>query len=438
MKRFVSVKTFGFALLLGALVHVHAATYRLLVVYTPAAESAILAYSGYHSTALTDYISEYAVDLTNEIYLNSPAGGLAMPRVELAGIVKANYTETNVMENDLANLRSGQGAFSNIPGLRDLYAADVVLLVTNRSSHSGTIIIPEGSTGPVGSDYAFALARWDRVRLTYTAAHELGHVFGCAHNEELSHGYSPFPYSHGHIYMTQDGVWWGDVMSGGLPSLQNDRRRWFSNPNLTYLGTPRGDHQTANCTRVHNERRHAVASFRTPQQYALVMNKTVKAHEYADVVGETIFTLSGVTIASGGEASLRATSTITMYGGFKVEPGGYVSLRVDGPGSLSKPGFEGTGEAARTVPEPAVPSSVSLRVTPGAGTLSLQYGLPEAVPVSYRILNLRGQVVSRAMLGHRSAGGHVETVRFDGQRGSYILELRAGTSVRTQRFALVQ
>jgi hypothetical protein len=294
-------------------VPIPAQTYRMLVAITPLA---VIQWGdeedwGMDALQNTKQLVAQINDAYNGTSPNYPT--YVMPQVELAGVALVDYVESSSSYTDVARLRgTSDGYMDQIHGLRDIYAADIVMMaasLTDAGGRAAVIKAIESSAFQVTDTYA----GWNAPVM----AHENGHLFGCRHNIALDTTSTPYTYGHGY----RPSGTWGDVMSY-VDSL-SQYRIWFSNPYETHLGVPRGNATTANCARVHHERKGAVAAFRDPMN-TVFYNKTLKSGEYAGVVAADSILVGGVSFHLGAEGYFQApnvilSSTYTNHGKFTVE-----------------------------------------------------------------------------------------------------------------------
>jgi hypothetical protein len=107
------------------------------------------------------------------------------------------------------------------------------------------------------AEEAFAVVHYDCAAVSYSLAHEIGHIIGARHDLSMDKTMSPFPYGHGFV----SGTKWRDIMSyksscGGCPRLPI-----WSSPKVTVKGEPAGTPEQDNA-RVILEEAARVAAFR--------------------------------------------------------------------------------------------------------------------------------------------------------------------------------
>jgi len=215
----------------------------VLVAFTPAARRA---------RNDMDALIRLAVEETNQSYRNS---GINI-RLTLVDSFEFNYTETSDWNRMIVDFRDS----STVKSRRDASGADVAMLIVNQREYCGMAYVYPGAAG------AFGLVHYDCATGRYTFGHEIGHIQGASHNEHIES--SPvFSYGHGYIYsvaartnnfstvMSYD---WGAGCNYGCPRIP-----YWSNPNISYKGTPTGTVNRNNNARVLNETAPRIAAFRT-------------------------------------------------------------------------------------------------------------------------------------------------------------------------------
>jgi hypothetical protein len=107
------------------------------------------------------------------------------------------------------------------------------------------------------ADRAFTVVHHECAALSYSLAHEIGHIVGARHDLALDDDHKPYPYGHGFVF----GKDWRTMMSyeescDGCPRLPI-----WSSPLIKVRGVAAGD-ETANNARVIAEGAARVAAFR--------------------------------------------------------------------------------------------------------------------------------------------------------------------------------
>ena len=239
----------------------------VLVVYTPSGRRS----AGGHEGIRT--LMEMLVQETNQAYSDSDV----RQRIRLVAATEVDY-ELSGIRDALNHLRTkGDGHLDEVHQIRDLYAADLVLLWT--PSGGGLASIIEDPSHATAESLGFS------VSPSRAFAHELGHNMGLRHERSDDNGNLPYPYSHGHL-LNHGGASYRTIMHTDFNLLR------FSNPRHLYpdssgrpLGVP-GDTPTsrsdgpADAARSLNNTAAAVANFRasaTGCQYDLPSSTDVNA-----------------------------------------------------------------------------------------------------------------------------------------------------------------
>ena len=227
----------------------------VLVAYTPTA----------HTLAGNiDALIRLFFDDTNRYYANS----LILPRVRLVHSYEVDYGQADdSLSTDLERLRAPDDGFlDEIHAMRNQHGADLVALLVGRvAMYCGYANVYYGSERGGFSVTAQECG-------AYVFAHELGHNQGAHHdpgtnmlNESLVLG---FPYGQGLCNSPGN---WRTIMSYNFQESCRPRAPYFSNPNISYRGTPTGDEHARHNVRVINETAFHIANFRTqlPPRYSI-------------------------------------------------------------------------------------------------------------------------------------------------------------------------
>jgi len=210
----------------------------------------------YTKNAAAQYIGdpadllELAIEQANDTFRNS---GLDNIRLRLVHTGAVDYDESDGDHfTHLYRLVDGEGIFKNVRKLRNEKRADIVGLVL----HSPTGC---GLSTRVGADAeeAYFVVHHACAAITYSLAHEVGHILGTRHDRAVDANERPLPYAHGHV----NGHKWRDMMSyregcGGCPRIP-----FWSNPRVLYRGEPTGTDASDNA-RVILEQAERVSNFR--------------------------------------------------------------------------------------------------------------------------------------------------------------------------------
>jgi hypothetical protein len=176
-----------------------------------------------------------AVQSANQAYQNSRVG----VSLDIANLQQVAFTESGSgMQATLDALARN----STVRSLRDLYAADMVVLVSEDSNYCGYASLSMAN----GNTDAYAVV-WSSCLSSQSLAHEVGHLQGLDHNREDGSNGGFYPYGYGYRVCKGDGF--RDVMSYACPSISVARVLQFSNPNVHYNGYATGiDYETSPST----------------------------------------------------------------------------------------------------------------------------------------------------------------------------------------------
>jgi peptidyl-Asp metalloendopeptidase len=223
----------------------------VMVVYTPAARVAA------GGTAAIEALITLAVAQSNTNYLQS----LVTPRIRLVYKAEVSYTEAG-FSTDLDRLTNpSDGYMDDVQTWRNTYGADLVSLWINDSSSCGLAWLMTTVSSTFES-HGFSTVHWDCAVGNFSFVHEIGHNMGCAHDRENAGGSGAYSYSYGWRFYGVNLVQYRTIMAYAPGS----RIGYFSNPNVSYQGTPTGnpvgDPYEAYNTLAINNTAYTIANFR--------------------------------------------------------------------------------------------------------------------------------------------------------------------------------
>ena len=167
--------------------------------------------------------------------------------------------------DDLKHLQMpDDGELDEAINLRNQYGADVVVLLYRERGTCGGGIAYQLISGSDHSEYAFAVSGVGIEACSEldarTLAHEVGHVQGASHNPgEVAIPPDAYTYGHGFCNAVDN---WRTVMAYDTGGRCMRTIPHFSNPDVSYEGTPTGDVELRNAARLINETAFTVANFR--------------------------------------------------------------------------------------------------------------------------------------------------------------------------------
>jgi len=193
---------------------------------------------------------ELAIEQANDTFTNSGIGNI---KLRLVHTQEIDYDESGADQFDhLYRMVDGAGPFKDLKKLRNEKRADIVGLVLHSPNGCG-----QSTRVGAEADEAYLVVHHACAAITYSLAHEIGHIIGTRHDRAVDANNAPIPYAHGHI----NGTKWRDMMSyqegcGGCPRIP-----YWSNPRLMYKGEPTGTAASDNA-RVILEQAERVSKFR--------------------------------------------------------------------------------------------------------------------------------------------------------------------------------
>lgn len=229
----------------------------VLVVYTAAAQVWANGAGGIEG------VVQEALDYAQLTADNSAVGIV----FSVVGMVRTAYVESGDSTLDLQRItNAGDGYMDEVHGLRDEYAADLVVLLAYVQDVGGVGWLMGSAEG--NSAYGFSLARVQQAAGS-TFVHEMGHNFGLHHSklQNFQPGPGVFSYAAGGRWIGSDGAGYCSVMTytGGsyfVDGVSHWRVPVFSSPLLLHLGAPAGHVQDADNARTAREMKHVIAAYR--------------------------------------------------------------------------------------------------------------------------------------------------------------------------------
>lgn len=284
---------------------------RVLVLYTPKAQSAV---SNIKNTILT------AVGLSNGSFVNSNI----QQSIELAYIGKTNYTESGYAA-DLNRFKSkNDGVMDEVHSLRDLYSADVCVLLTYDEDLCG---LAAGIGVEANNAFCIVSVDDDCATKNYSFIHEIGHLLGCRHDVAVDNTNTPFAYGHGYIAPSKQ---WRTIMAYGYGCNDCVRINYWSNPDVLYNGIPMGTSNRQNNARVWNEQSNKIINFKQPPTNATLNSAGFPNTQYADIVAKEEVVLSGdINVSSTCTLNVKAGENVTIQEGFNVEEGAELDISIE-------------------------------------------------------------------------------------------------------------
>lgn len=195
-------------------------------------------------------LTALSVEQANQSFKNSGLGNI---RLNLVHSQKIDYQDSGREHfGHLYRMVDGEGVFSGVRRLRNEKRADIVVLIVDDPSGCGL-----STRVAADADEAYVVVHHSCAALTYSVAHEIGHIIGARHDKGLDPTSHPFPYGHGFV----NGTKWRDIMSYRASCDGCPRLPFWSNPTVKIRDEPAGSVDTDNA-RVILERAERVSSFR--------------------------------------------------------------------------------------------------------------------------------------------------------------------------------
>ncbi|MCC6368193.1 MAG: S-layer homology domain-containing protein [Bryobacterales bacterium] len=232
----------------------------VLVAYTQAARAAA------GGTATIQNNIQLAVAEVNQGFLNSAVG----ITVNLVGSMEVNYDESVHIDQALTDLKgTTDGKMDGVHTARANLGADLVSLWINDVGSAGGVVGLGYQLNSLSSGFApwaFSVAeQYWAAGPGYTFAHEMGHNMGADHDRANSSGGGLDSYSYGYQHTTP--TTFRTIMAYSCSSVYCPHVNYWSNPNVSYSGSPTGIATTspnsAYNAQTLNNSKSTVAAFKT-------------------------------------------------------------------------------------------------------------------------------------------------------------------------------
>ena len=225
----------------------------VLVAYTRSARA---------ETGNVDALIRLAIDQMNRVYANSRVDA----RVRLVHRYQTEYVPRGDLSAVAESLQAvGDGRLDEVHAVRNRHGADLVVLLTGRDSQGWCWYAYSGQHQAWG----FSVVAQNCIgNYSFTQALAWNQAAGYNPETRLNRR---FP--HGHALCNDLGNW-RTVMSRNTDRRCPAIQPYFSNPEVSFMGTPTGDPEVRNNARVLRQTAHFVASYRqapaTPHAIPLV------------------------------------------------------------------------------------------------------------------------------------------------------------------------
>jgi hypothetical protein len=327
-------------------------------------------------------------------------------RMEIARVVRTTYLETTTnvsataygvtssYPSDIINLSTGAGLLNNVPTLRDLYQADVVVMVRSQATNSaqgfyGIAYGVPNDPSTLNAGNAFALISTEfMIGGRFTFAHEIGHVQGARHDNNPG---TPV-YALGYIFGTTASNNRTIMAVGGSCNPPTGCRvQFFSTPLATFGGVPVGIAGSRDNARRINETAIQIKGHRITSTNLLLPAETYDDEILArHLATSTISTNnSNVAALAGSRVSMRAGNSVTLLPGFIANTGSVFTAYINSCGYVPTTDRVALLAAKNTV-APAAAATLTVMPNPTDGMVTVQ--LPAAFGNGQlELINLKGE-----------------------------------------------
>jgi hypothetical protein len=230
-------------------------TINVIVAYTRKAGS-------YYADPSRELVA-FSIELANQSFRNSKLGNI---KLRLVHAYQTDYVEEGQHFDHLWRFADrDDGYLDEIHPLREKYDADVAILMVDDPTGCG--LATRVFADP---DEAFAVVHHACALMSYSVAHEIGHLIGARHELQVDGTMTPFPYGHGFV----NGTKWRDIMSYKASCNGCPRLPIWSNPNVFVKGDRAGSLNEDNA-RVIAEQAARLTYFRASRRSQLLSSAPV-------------------------------------------------------------------------------------------------------------------------------------------------------------------
>ncbi len=413
---------------------------RVLVLYTANARNAV--------PNINQTINLCISQFSSAIY-NSGITSAAV--LELAGSAEINFTESNNILNDVSTLENDITA----QNLRNQFQADIVILLTNGTAGSyNSYAGLTGSLEPTNNEaYAIVQVNFATSSTYYTFVHEVGHLYGCRHQNDTDGQ----PYAHAYSFKPNIfSSWYRTVVHQGMTS--GNTILYFSNPNISVHGCPIGVANTNHNARRVTETFPVMMAFRPapvrPMAVNILGTAYGNAYTYYTWEASTACAINGVSsyewrrsydgvnygsvVGTGEFFSEYLPCPFGNYYYLKVTvrdnanrvSEGFITIYINKGNCGARVEESSPSRLDETASNEPLFSEVSLGdayPNPFSQTAYIRFALPKEDFVRLEILDIKGRVVQTLVEEKLSAGSHVR--EFEGKQlsnGIYLYRIWVG------------
>lgn len=341
----------------------------LLIAYTPAARTRL------GGTAQIEAEATAAVNNANLALSNAGV----VHRYRLVYLGEVGYTESGSSSTDLSRLRSvTDGYMDSLHGLRDLYEADVVSLLTQASDVCGVgyLLGPNPATSFATSAFNITIAL-NCANANLSLPHEIGHNSGLHHDRANAGSVPAYDFAYGYAVpgLARSVMAYACAAGGTCP-----RRAVFSSPNVNFPGTSvAAGTATEDNARAHDLTSPVVANFRN---------------------SACSFSLSTATVSvglAGGSGTVAVTSSNGCF--WNAVSSDTAVVTITGGSSAS-----GSANASYNVSASAVPRTATLTIAGQTVAVNQAPALPGAFNKSSPANGATGRATNTTLSWTASSG----------------------------------